>query len=193
MLSFGIKAILGLIPIYLHFQKLSGRLQLRAHSLSCNHILKLLLKLNSSVSNTSHPLSLDVLTPKQRSMIKGLVINMDNRFNKVFHSFNPFNKEFSLDSHLIDIFHSHFLFHCSNKQSDQDIKSHIHLLNNITIKSLLDPSYAFVVSNASIKNNVAMSISHVHVYDKPIIKMIYHVVNITTTEAELFAIRCGIN
>ena len=130
-------------------------------------------------------------------MIKGLIVSMDNRFNKVFPSFDLFNKEFSLGSHLIVIFHSHFLFHCSNKQSDQGIKSHIHLLNNITIKSLSDLSYALVVSDASIKNNVAISISHVHVHDKPVIKTviktIHHMVNVTTTEAELFAIRCSIN
>ena len=50
-----------------------------------------------------------------------------------------------------------------------------------------------VVSDASIKNHVATSISHIHSYDKPVIKTIHKVVNITTTEAELFAIWCGIN
>jgi len=118
---------------------------------------------------------------------------MDNRFNEVFPLFDLFNKEFSPGSHFINIFHSCFLFHCSNKQSDQGIKSHICLLNNITIKSSSDPSYALIVSNASIKNNIAISISHVHVHNKPIIKTIHHVVNITTMEAKLFTIRCGIN
>jgi len=126
-------------------------------------------------------------------MIKGLIVNMDNRFNKVFPSFDPFNKEFSLGSHLIVIFHSHFSFHCSNKQSDQGIKSYIHLLKNITIKSSSDLSYALVVSDASIKNNIAISIFHVHIHNKPVIKTIHHMVNVTTTEAELFAIRCSIN
>jgi len=126
-------------------------------------------------------------------MINGPIVDIDNRFNEVFPSFDLFNKEFSLGSCLIDIFHSHFLFHCSNKQSNQGIKSHIHLLDNITIKSTSDPSYALVVLNASIKNNIAISISHVHVHDKPVIKMIYHVVKITIMEAKLFAIRCNIN
>ena len=56
-----------------------------------------------------------------------------------------------------------------------------------------NPSYTLVVSNTSIKNNTATSISHVHVHNKPIIKMIHHVVNVTTTKAKLFAIRYGIN
>jgi len=37
--SFGIEAITELIPINLHLYKLSGRTQLRAHSLPYNHIL----------------------------------------------------------------------------------------------------------------------------------------------------------
>ena len=32
-----------------------------------------------------------------------------------------------------------------------------------------------------------------HTYNRPIIKTIHHVVHVTNTEAELFAIRCGIN
>jgi len=55
------------------------------------------------------------------------------------------------------------------------------------------PSVAIIASDMSIKNLVATSITHIHTYDKPIIKMIHHVVNITSTETELFAIRCGIN
>ena len=45
----------------------------------------------------------------------------------------------------------------------------------------------------SIKNQVATSIAHIHVYDNQVIKTLYHTVNIIFTEAELFAIRCGIN
>jgi len=55
-------------------------------------------------------------------------------------------------------------------------------------------SYSFIIiSDASIRNNVATSISHIHSYDKPVIKTIHYMVNVTTTEAELFTIRCGIN
>jgi len=61
------------------------------------------------------------------------------------------------------------------------------------IVSSLDPTYALVVTDVSIKNNVATSIAHIHVHDKPVIKTVYHAVNVTTMEAELFAIRCGIN
>jgi len=63
----------------------------------------------------------------------------------------------------------------------------------MVLESSSSSSVAIIASDASIKNLVAMSIAHIHTYDKPIIKTIHHVVNITSTEAELFAIRCGIN
>jgi len=44
-----------------------------------------------------------------------------------------------------------------------------------------------------IKNNITTSIVHIHVHDRPIIKTIHHATNVTSTEAELFTIRCSIN
>jgi len=52
---------------------------------------------------------------------------------------------------------------------------------------------AIVVSDTSIKNQVAISITHIHIYNNPIIKTLHHTINVTSTEAELFIIRCGIN
>jgi len=52
--SFDIEAIVSLISIHLHLQKLSGRSQLRAHSLLYNHILRFLLKSRQSFTNISH-------------------------------------------------------------------------------------------------------------------------------------------
>ena len=57
----------------------------------------------------------------------------------------------------------------------------------------LSPSTTIIASDASIKNNVATLILHIHMYNRLIIKMIHHAVHITSTEAELFAIRCSIN
>jgi len=50
-----------------------------------------------------------------------------------------------------------------------------------------------VVSEASIKNHVTISIGYVHSFTNPIIKTLNYMINITTTEAKLFAIRYGIN
>jgi len=63
----------------------------------------------------------------------------------------------------------------------------------LAIESLRVLTQAFIITDASIKNNITIFISHIHIYDKPIIKTLYHASNVTSTEAELFAIRCGIN
>jgi len=47
--------------------------------------------------------------------------------------------------------------------------------------------------DASVKNNITMSISHTHIYNRSVTKTLHHTVNVISTEAELFAIRCGIN
>ena len=50
-----------------------------------------------------------------------------------------------------------------------------------------------MISDASIRNNVATSISHIHSHDSPVIKTVHYIVNITFTEAKIFTIRCEIN
>jgi len=50
-----------------------------------------------------------------------------------------------------------------------------------------------VVLDISIKNQVATLIVHIHMHNNSIIKTIHYVINITSTEAELFAIRYDIN
>ena len=55
------------------------------------------------------------------------------------------------------------------------------------------PHTALMITDASIKNNITMSISHVHSANRPLTKTVHHASFVTSTEAELFAIRCGIN
>jgi len=52
---------------------------------------------------------------------------------------------------------------------------------------------AVVVLDASIKNQVATLIAYIHIHNNPIVKTFHHAINVTFTEAEFFAIRCGIN
>jgi len=49
------------------------------------------------------------------------------------------------------------------------------------------------IINASIKDNIAISISHIYTYSKELSKKIHHIVNVTSTEVELFTIRYTIN
>ena len=118
---------------------------------------------------------------------------MNNQFNKVFPSFDPLNSKFTPGIRIIDCFSNWFSFHLFSKSNDQQFKSHIQQLNNLAIKLSNTPSNILVVIDASIKNNVAFSIAHIHIYNKPIIKTLHHAINIISSKAEFFAIRCGIN
>ena len=114
---------------------------------------------------------------------------MENWFNEVFPYFDSLNPEFKPGDRIVDC----FSFHLFRKKLDCFFKSRIQQLDNLAIESSNTPSNTLVVMDASIKNNVASLITHVHVYNKPIIKMLHYAVNITNTEAEFFTIRCGIN
>ena len=57
----------------------------------------------------------------------------------------------------------------------------------------LDSQTALVITDASIKNDIATSISHIHSYNQPLVKTVHHASFVTSMEAELFAIRCSIN
>ena len=61
------------------------------------------------------------------------------------------------------------------------------------IELFLSLSTVIVVTDASIKNDIATSISHVHLANYSVTKMLHHVAFVMSTEAELFAIRCSIN
>jgi len=63
-------------------------------------------------------------------------------------------------------------------------------LNSVVIKSSSSQSIAM---DASIKNNIATSILHTHILNQPLIKTLHHAAFVTSSEAELFAIRCSIS
>ena len=133
------------------------------------------------------------LTNKQKLKFKGPIIDTNNRLNSIFRSFDLFNSEFSPDSRLVDLFSDHFSFFWSDRGSIDSRKSHLKNLDEVVLNTLMDSYSTIIVSDMSIKNNVVTLIAHIHSYNLPVIKMIHYATNIISTEAELFAIRCGIN
>jgi len=121
--------------------------------------------------------------------LKSLLINVNNKCNKFFPSFSFFNEEFKLGNHLIDLFSDHFSFHPHSSNA----KKHIKKLDDIALRTSSNLSSTIIVSDASIKNYIATLISHIHFFNKPVVKTIHRVINVTMTKAKLFAIQCGIN
>ena len=131
-----------------------------------------------------HNISINYLTPKQRLCLKSLLIDVDNKCNEFSPSFSFFNEEFKPGNCFIDLFSDCFSFHsCS-----PNIKKHIEKLDYKVFRASSNPSLAIVISDASIKNHVTTLILYIHSFNKPVIKTIHRAVNITMTEAELFAI-----
>jgi len=190
-LTEGIEALAGLIPIKSHITKLGGRSQLHAMSLPPNHIIQFLMDSPFGSDKHHHPSSLRCFTERQKTKIKGHLINTNNRSYDVVSSSSPLHPEFSLGLRIINTFSNQFSFNLSNKEKND--KNYLHQLNSIVIELSSMTSTAITVMDASIKNNITTAVSHMHIPNRPLSKTRHHSAFVTSTEAELFAIRCSIN
>ena len=145
------------------------------------------------INPKAHHLLLEWLTPKQCMNIKGTIVDINNRFNEIVSSFSLFNHEFLPENRLIDIFPNYFSFYSLDRKSKDSIKSHLCNLENVFLQLSSNPHVVIIVLDVSIKNNVAISIAYIHSHDSTVIKIIHHTVNVSLTEAEIFALRCSIN
>jgi len=193
-LSEGIKAIAGIIPIRFHLQKITKRSQMRPFKLPTNHILRSLMDDLLSSSTSLNPHSIGSLTKCQASVIKGHLIDSCNTSYGIFPSFSPLNQEFSPGSCIIDIFPDCFSFNLATRK-EKEKNDHIQAqeLDNMVLLNSSSSHTALIISDASIKNDIATSISHIHFANWPITNTVHHAAFVTSMEAELFAIRCGIN
>ena len=187
--SLSIEAITSLIPIYLHIKKLYRIFLLHQSSLPSNYIIHNILSSDGLHEHSRHNVFIDHLTAKQKSKLKLFLINVDNKRNEFFPSFFFFNHEFKPGSHIVNIFPDCISFHSHTP----NIKKNISNLEEITINTSNNPFTTIIISDARIKNQVAISILHIHSYNKPVIKILHRAVNITNAEAKLFATQCGIN
>jgi len=96
-----IKAIADLILVHLHFQKLSGRYQLRTSTLLSNHAIKSLLKGIHANDARSHYIFLENMIFIQQLKIKNSIVNANNYFNGIFLLFDSLNKELFLALELL--------------------------------------------------------------------------------------------
>ena len=125
-----------------------------------------------------------------KKKIKSHLVDSNNRAYGTSPSFSPLHPELTLGVRIINTFSDCFSFNHSNKKNN---KHHLQQLDSMVIKSSLSQSIAIIATDASIKNDIATSISHTYISNQPLIKTIHYVAFVTSAEAELFAIRCGIN
>ena len=186
-----IKAITGIIPIKFHLQKLARRSQICSFKLLSNHIIRDLMDNVPNSFKKPNPHTVSSLMSQQKNITKGHLIDSCNKAYSIFPSFSPLSQEFTPGFHLTDNFSDYFPFNLVNKKEKDNFR--VQELDEMVLQISSSPTTAFVITDASIKNNITTSISHLHIANHPLIKTIHHAVFITSTEAELFAIRCGIN
>ena len=166
-------------------------MQLQALSFSSNHIIHTLMDSSFRSLHNCYPSFLSNFTDYQRNNIKDHLVDTNNRSHRLFPAFSPTHPELSPGFQIMNIFSDRFSFNLCMKGKSN--KLCIHQLDSMVIKASSLQSIAIITSDASIKNNIATSISHMHISNQPLIKTLHHAAFITSTEAEMFAIRCGIN
>ena len=189
--SEGLEAITGLIPIKSHLQKLVGRSQLCSAALPANHLIRTFMNDPSNLHTNPSPYSINSLTNHQKTIAKGHLINSNNKIYGVFPLFSLLHLEFNLGSRIVDIFSDQFSFNLASREKND--KTCSQQLNKMTLQSSSSLYMAIIITDASVKKDIATSISHVHIYNHPLTKIVHHAAYIMSTEAELFAIRYGIN
>jgi len=186
----GIEALAGLMPIKFHLQKIAKRSFIRSFKIPDNHTLKNLLNDDPPKSKLHNSHNIDSLTNHQKSLTKGHLIDSSIKSYGIFPSFSPLDLEFSPGHQIIDNFSNCFSFNLANKKEKNLKNTRGQELDEMVLCYSSDHHTALMITDASIKNDIAISISHIHSANRP---TAHHASFVTTTEAKLFAIRCGIN
>ena len=186
----GIEALAGLIPVKSYLQKIAKRSQIRSFKLPKSHIL------NNLMDNSPHslnPCNMGSLTHHQKMLTKGHLTDVKIKSYGIFPSFSPLNPEFTPGHRIIDNFYDRFSFNLVNKTEKGKNTRRAQELDEMVLQNSLISNTALVITDASIKNNIATSIAHIHSSNRSLIKTVHYTSFVTSSEAELFAIRCGIN
>ena len=133
------------------------------------------------------------MSSKQQQRIKSSIVDANNHLNGVFLSFDLLNCKLHSGARLIDIFSSCISLYKANHSSNKSKTAHYNKLDELVFSTSLEPNTVLIILDASIQNNVAISITHIYSFNNSLKKMLHHTINIISTEAELFALRCGIN
>ena len=137
------------------------------------------------------PYSINSLMSCQKTIAKSHLINSNDKLYRVFPAFSPFHPEFNPGSRIVDLFSDCFSFNLASREKNN--KKCFQQLDEMTLQSSFSPHTAIVITDASIKKDITTSISHIYICNHPLTKTVHHAAYVMSTEAELFAIRCGIN
>ena len=88
-------------------------------------------------------------------------MNINHYLNQVLPVFNSLNQEFSLGFQLVDIFSDHFSFNIINYKDNKVRTDYYNKLKNIYQSSSNSLNIMFIIFDASVKNNITITISYI--------------------------------
>ena len=144
-------------------------------------------------SNNTNLHTIGSLSIHQKNIAKGHLIDSYNKAYGIFLSFSSLNLEFFPGSCIIDNFSDQFSFNLVNKEEKEKDKICAQELDDMVLQNSSSHHTALIITDVSIKNDIATSILHIHIENHPLTKTVHHAAFVTSMEAELFTIRCGIN
>jgi len=133
------------------------------------------------------------LTYRQKVPTKDHLIDSKFKSYGIFPSFSPLDPEFAPGQRIIDNFSDRFYFNLVNKKEKGKNNLCAQELDEMVLQNSSIPNTALVITDTSINKDIATSIAHIHSANRPLIKTVHHASFVTSSEVELFAIRCGIN
>ena len=110
-----------------------------------------------------------LLTNRQKNITKGHLIDSCNKSYGIFLSFSSLHQEFTPGFCLSDIFSDCFSFNLANKKEKDKDKTHVQELDDLVLYISSFPNTALIITDASIKNDIATLILHIHQAKCPLI------------------------
>jgi len=120
--SEGIEAIVGIIPIKFHLQKLAERSLICPFKLPANHIIQDLMDDSPHQNKGPNNHAVGLFMNQQKNIAKGHLIDSCNKSYSIFPSFSPLHQEFTPGFRLSDIFSDCFSFNLLIKKKKTKIK-----------------------------------------------------------------------
>ena len=153
----------------------------------------MLLDLQHSKVVPPHCMATSQLTIKQNIQLNSSIVDINHCLNKVLSAFNTLNSELKPGQCLADLFPDHFSFNTVKCSDPIARRVHLNKLNKVYFTSLSNDNTILVIADAGVRNNITTSVTHIYRGHSIIKRTCHQAMNILPTEAELFAIRYGIN
>ena len=101
------------------------------------------------------------LTFKQNLKIKSPIVDINHRLNQILPTFDNLNKELFPSLRLVNTFPNHFSFNIVKCKDAKARTAHLNKLENVYRASKDDPNTLFIISDASLKNNITTSVTYI--------------------------------